>query len=100
MKHDPTTEVLIEQAARDAYRLIAAEGSQVRQCGRKVKAGDDVFTVRVLLNESWESLHQQAAGWELVYDRLRSMGMTRDMGETGAECVANFLDKLAERLAD
>lgn len=100
MKHDPTTEVLIEQAAHDAYRLMTYEGSQLHQCGRKVRAGDDVFTVRVILNESWESLHQQASGWPLVYDKLWSMGMTPDMGETGTECVMNFLDSLAERLAD
>lgn len=99
MKHDPTTEMLIEQAARDAYRLMAADGSQVHQCGRKVKAGDDVYTVRVILNESWESLHQQASGWPLIYDKLRSMGMPLT-GESGTECVMNFLDSLAERLPE
>lgn len=94
MKYDPTLEELIEQAAFDAYRLMCAEGSGVRHCARTVRCGNEVLTLRLILNESAESLHQQATGWEMVFNKLLSMGMTREYGETGTERVMNFLDSL------
>jgi hypothetical protein len=94
MQHDSMTEVLIEQAAIDAYCLIVANGSEVNACMLTIKAGKDVFKLRLSVNESEESIHQQADAWSLLFSKLVSLGMTRDFGETGIERVMNFLDSL------